>query len=430
MKILHSKRNDDRVELKIEVSVEELNAAFDKAFVKVSKNARVQGFRKGKVPRHLFERHYGREAIIQEGVMIAVNKSYGDALQESQLDVIDHPQNLSVEDYKEETPLSFTLEVDVKPEVKLGKYKGVKASKEDASVDEKLVTEQIDALRENYAEYNTVERGTSEDDIVRVDVAAKAGDAEIASWTRKNVGFKVGNSHYGTDFDAQLNGLKAGESKSFSVNYAADFRVADAAGKTVNFDITVQEVKAKQLPEVTDEFVEKVTKGDIKNVADLTKTIRDELTSRRAQEVENKFHEELIDAICQDSKVKLQPVLVERQIDIKVKEFEQELKKSGITIDKYLRMINKEMATFRESFSEIAEKQLKADLILEAIQTEEKIEASQDDLMAEIRKFNVPNLSTDDDIRAYIEKMPLDGLRSMVERRKTIDFLIEHAKIN
>ena len=241
MKILKSKRKGNTVSLEVQESSEAIEKAIHIAFKKIVKNASVPGFRKGKVPRDIFEKTYGKDMLIEEGVQEAVNKAYQQSILELDLKVIDYPKNLNIGEYKESADISFTCDVDVVPEVKLGKYKGIKIKTDKIKVEKEQIETQINQLKEKAAEYVTVERPIQENDIVRAHTEAKIDDYAYEPWTRKNTGLKVGLGSFGKEFDEQVTGLKNNEVKNFSITYPDTFEIKDIAGKEVHFTVEIAE---------------------------------------------------------------------------------------------------------------------------------------------------------------------------------------------
>lgn len=428
MKVLKNKRTDNVVALQVEIAHSELEKAMEVSFKKVVKSAKVSGFRKGKVPRAIFEKHYGKESIIQEAIFDEVNNAYKQAIVELDLEIIDQPKDLNISEYKENEPVTFDCNVDVKPTVKLGKYKGLKVEKTPDTIEEDKVNEQIDRIRENYADYVETDRAISEDDVIRVKIEANIDETIFEEWTRDNVGVKLGLGTYGEDFDKEVVGLKKGENKTFTSEFKEDFQNKNVAGKTVSFSVTIEEVREKKLPELTDDFVKNTIK-QYDSVENFKEAIRTQLDEQVKKESKNKLHDDLVMGAVENAKLEVQQVLVEREIDNSIRELEMNLKQSGMTIDGYLKMTGKNKDTVRDDFKESAEKRVKAELVLEAISETEEIAVSDDDIKNEIKEWKLPNINTDEEIDNYLKTINMDSIKSMVKSKKTLTFLEENAKI-
>ena len=261
MKVVKSKRNGNTMSLEIEATHEELESKFDGAFKKVSKKATLPGFRKGKVPRKIFEREFGKGSIIQEAIYDVVNDSYKSALEELGLKVIDYPKNVNIEDYKENKPVKFSCDVDVEPDIKLKKYKGLKVEFKEKKAEKDALKKEMDILIGMHATYESVNREAKDEDIVRFNATAAIDDQPFELWSRENQATRLGVKNYGESFDSELVGLQTGDKKTFKVTYDNDFKTVEVQGKTVHFDVEIKEVRERILPELTDELVKKIDKS-------------------------------------------------------------------------------------------------------------------------------------------------------------------------
>jgi trigger factor len=428
MKVLKSKRKDDTYLLEIEESVENVRIAIDAAFQKLTKQVKIPGFRKGKAPKNIVEKHYDKNQVVHDALIDVVNSSYVAAIKELDLKVVDYPKNVDMKEYKAEQPFVFSCDVDVKPEVKLGKYKGLKAKKDAVKVDDNAIQEQIDRTRENYATFESADRAAQDKDVVRFSMEAKIGDEVVASMTKENAGALIGNKIYGEDFDKEILGLKKEDEKSFTVTYLEEYANKDVAGKTVDFKIKMEDVQERVLPELTDEFVEKST--SYKTVEEMKTTLKENMTKQAAQDAEEKVKMELIEQIIEKSKMNTHPSMIEREVDFSLKEFENQILRSGINKEQYLKMINKDDAALREDFKPNAEKRIQQELVLDAISEKESITVSDEDIKEDIKKWNMPEVQTEEQIDAYMKKIDLANVRAYLSNKKTIDFIIENAKIS
>ncbi len=427
MKILKSERQGNQYALEIEESIENLEKAIDKAFHKLKNKVSLPGFRKGKITRSLFEGHFGKDTLIQEGISDAVNNAYFEAIQELNLFVIDHPRNLKIEEYKEAAPLLFSCEVDVKPEVSLGKYTGIEVKRADSKVSDEALDNHIDKVREGYSEYvTTTERPAQKEDILRCQIQALVDGVVFEAWTRQNVGLKIGAGSFGEEFDLRLTGVSINDPKAFSITYPDDFQVSGVAGKAVQFKVEISEIREKKLPELDDIFVQKVSQT--KTVEAYRSQIRDELEKKSKQDAENRFFNDLMEGILKEVKIDLQPVLIEREIDNSVDRFEHSLKESGLTLDQYLGMLKQPYEQFRETYRDAAAQKLKTELILEAIAKKENLKVEEQDILEELKKWNSSIFKSEEDLARFV-KNPTPELTEILLKRKTLAFLESNAKI-
>lgn len=427
MKVLKNSQKDNIVGLEIEVSQDTLEKAFDNAFKKVVKHAKIAGFRKGKVPRSLFEKEYGKEHIVKEGIPEAVNIAYLKAIQELNLQIIDYPKDVKIEEYKENHPLLFSCNVEVQPEVKLGKYKGLKATKEPESAAEEALRAELEKLRDQYAEFQTATRACQENDIIRLHIDASIDGEPLTLWTRQNAAIKLGNSNFGAEFDKELMGLAAEATKEFTITYTDDFATPEVQGKAVAFKTTLVEVREKNLPEMNDELAKKVSQGKQETVDALKESIRVRLNAKAKEDSEIKLKTDLIDQVVEDSQCIVPEVLVKQDIDQKISEYRENMKRSGFTLEQYIGMTGQNMEEFRAGLKADSEKQVKTELVLNALAKELNIKYTEEDLIEEYKKL-LPE-DKRENVLKYFKSINQAGFENMLRQRKTIDFLVENAKI-
>lgn len=428
MKVLKSKQKDNTCFLEIEVGQDSFTTSMDKVFKDIVKHAKVPGFRKGKVPRNVFEKHYGKDILLKDAITDAVNASYLSAIDELKLDVVDYPKNVDIAEYKADTPITFSCEVDVKPEIKVDKYKGIKLEKESTDISEDLIDAQIKHLLNSHVEYKVVDRAIEKEDLLKVNIKATIEGEEFSRWTKQNVGVGVGSSIFSPKFDENLVGKNANEELSFSVNYDDDYYLKDVAGKKVDFTATVTEVKGKNLPELTEEFLKKVTNDQFSTEKDLRKNIRTSLEEQKNKDVEEKSKIDLIEAILEKNKFDIPEGMIHHEMNIDKRYYENTLKQSGSTIDQYLAMMKQTLEDFEAQLKEGATKRVQSQLIIEGVARKEKIEASDDDVSSEIKTLK-PNVETDEQIQDELKKINVEGLKNLIVERKVFEFLIDHAKI-
>lgn len=427
--VIENKRKGHVVSLKIKVMQDEIDASMDIAFKRLVKKAKVQGFRQGKVPRNIFEKQYGKGVIIQEAIPDLVNDAYSQAISSLDLKVVDQPKDVDVPEYKDDGDFTFSCKVDVEPEVKLGKYKGLKVIRKSTEVDQEAVDTQLRQIQESYADFQETDGAAEEESVVLTNVKASVDGAAIEDWTRDNVGVRIGAGYFGPDVDKEIVGLSKGDKKSFSATYADDYPTKEAAGKTVEFDIEVAEVRAKKFPELNDAFAEKASQGQHKTMDDLTNNLKEELSGRLKQESEQDLNGQLMDLVVDNMKVEVPNGMVEREIDFALQQMMNQLRQSNLDMNQYLQAIGKKPEDLREDYREGAEKRVKSELALDAIAIKEKMDVNDEDLEAEIQKWNMPEFKSLEEVKAKGQGFDLENLRRMVKRQKTVAFILENAKI-
>lgn len=426
MNMLSSERQGNRYFLKIEESNEAVEKAIEKAFQKLVKSANVPGFRKGKVPRPVFERYYGSETLYREGIGEAVNTAYVAAVESLGIYVIDYPQNLKVEELKNGEPLVFTCEVEVKPEVTLATYRGVEVKRETTEIKEEDIQAQIDRVREGYADYVEATRSAQSGDILRGQMETTVEGVRYEPWSRQNVGVKVGIGSFGKDFDEQVVGLSVGDKKEFTITYPEDFSVPEVAGKTAQIVFEVSEIREKKLPELSEEFVQKVS--SVKTVQEFRDQVKNELVTKASKEAENKFYESLLEAITKDVQVDIQPLLVEREIEASLERLEGSLKESGLTLDQYRTFTKQSVEELKEAYRASSFNKVKTELTLEAIAAKENMVVTDEELIDEIKKWDMASLKNEQAIQRYLDQVGQEVKETLL-RQKALKFVEAHAKI-
>ncbi len=426
MKILNSSREGNVVHLEIEASPEAIEKHVQKAFRTLSKNVRIPGFRKGHVTQSLFEKHFGRHSLIEEALNTLLNDTYSEAIDLLDLRVVDRPQNIKVSEYKENEPVVFGCDVDVIPAVALGSYEGLQISVSEESITEVAVDAHIAQLIDNYATFEAVSRPAQVGDRLRLDVHATVNEEPVAAWTRSAV-ITLGDAHFGEAVDQSLVGAAAGETIVCEDTFPESHAVSAVSGKTVAFSIVIQEVQVRQLPILDDAFVQKISEAQ--TVADFRADLQQKMSKEATEKNTERRQEALIEALLATTQIELQEVLITREIDHMVSDFEARLKRIRYSLDSYFASSGKTRDEIREGYRESAVRRLKADLALEAVADAENIVISEDSMRAEIRSWDSPELQSDADVEAYLKKIDQRGFKELLKRRKALEALEAKANI-
>ena len=427
MKVLKSKRSGNIIHLEIEASHDEIESKMDGAFKRVSKKAALPGFRKGKVPRKLFEKEYGKEYIIQEAVNDTINETYKNALEELKLSVVDYPKNIDVDEYKENKSIKYRCDVEVEPEIKLKKYKGLKVDFTEKTADDEALQMELDTLVNMYGTYESVDRAAANEDIVRFNSTVTIDEQPFELWSRENQATRLGLANYGETFDTEVTGLKTGDKKSFTVSYPDDFKTQEVAGKTLAFDVEVSEVREKTLPELTDELAKKIEKT-CETVDQLKDHVRKQINDRYETENKNKKEDLIFDALVSENDFELPNAMVEQEINFSLYQFEYSLRQQGMDMKQYQEITKKSAEEMKADLREPSEKRVKLRLILEAIIKKEKIEVSDDDIQSEIDAWKHDTIKTIDDLKNSKEHN-IDTLKNNLIDQKVRELLVSSAKI-
>ena len=427
MKVVKSKRNGNTMSLEVEASHEELESKFDGAFKKVRKKAALPGFRKGKVPRNIFEREFGKEPIIQEAIYDVVNDTYKLAIDELKLKVVDYPKNVDIDEYKENKAITFRCDVDVEPDVKLKKYKGLKVAFTEKKASSEDLQKEMDILIGMHATYESVDREASTDDIVRFNATATINDQPFELWSRENQATRIGVHNYGQAFDDGLVGLRSGDKKTITVDYEDGFKTADVAGKTVVFDIDVKEIRERKNPELTDELVKKIDK-DCSTVKEWKEKLEKELNERLDQDNKQKKDDAVFGALLDENPIEIPSAMIDQEVNMSLMQFEYSMRQQGMDLNQYMSITNKTEEDLRNDVKESSEKRIQLRKLLEAIIEKEKITVSDDDIQTEIESWKNDTIKTIDDLKAS-KQHDVETLKQNLLDQKARDFVVDSAKI-
>ncbi|KMY54935.1 trigger factor [Bacillus sp. FJAT-27231] len=411
--------------LTVEVDAETVNNGLDAAFKKVVKNINVPGFRKGKMPRALFEKRFGVESLYQDALDVILPEAYGKAVEEAGIDPVDRPE-IDIEQMEKGKELIFKATVTVKPEVKLGEYKGLEAEKLSTEVTDEDVQEELTALQKRHAELVVKEDGKVEDgDTVVLDFEGSVDGEVFEGGTAENYSLVIGSGTFIPGFEEQLIGVAAGEEKDVEVTFPEEYHAEELAGKPAVFKVKVHEIKAQELPELNDEFA-KETDEDVETLDELKAKIRTRLEEQKKTAAEQTLRDTLVEKAAANAEIDVPEVMIENEIDRMLQEFTQNLSMQGMNLDLYYQFSGQSEADLRGQMKENAETRVRTSLTLEAIAEAENLEATEEDTEKELSKMAEQfNLSVEDIKKALGN---LDGMQADLKIRKAIEFLVENSK--
>lgn len=412
--------------LTFEVSAEEFDAALDKAFNKVVKTMQIPGFRKGKIPRPIFEKRFGIEALYQDAVDIVLPDAYVKAIDETGIEPIDQP-NVDIEEIEKGKTLIFTANVTVKPEVKLGEYKGLEVEGLDTTVTDEDVDNELQQLRDRHAELVVKEEGAVVDgDTVVMDFEGFLDGEAFEGGKGENHSLEIGSGQFIPGFEEQLVGKEVGVETEIQVTFPEDYHAEDLAGKEATFKVTIHEVKSKELPELDDEFAKDVD-DEVETLAELKNKKKEQLEAEKKQSADNAKREDLINKASDNAEVEIPDVMVETELDRMMREFEQRLQMQGMTLDLYYQFSGQDEAALKEQMREDAAKRVKTNLTLEAIVKAENLEVTDEDVTAELESM-ATMYGTDTEQLKQMLGGNTDAIKEDLLFRKAIDFLVDNSK--
>ncbi len=416
-----------KVEIEVEVPVEEIKTQIDRAIKEMAKSARVPGFRKGKTPRPVLVSHFGKEAILTRTLHDALPLWYEAALDQSAIKPIDSPEldfdNLDEQD----KPYKFKATVPVAPRPKLGKYVGLEAEKEVVEVKDAEVEEPIERMRKRVARLEKINgRPAAAGDFVVIDFAGFVGGEPLEGGSGSDYMLELGSGTFIPGFEDRIAGMEEGQSKKLTLTFPEEYRPENLAGKEVVFDVTAKEIKERVLPELTDEFVAENSEFD--TVEELRDDIRSRMMKAREGAAENLFREQVLEKAVETAEVEIPSVMLEKRSQELAGEFAIALKDSGVTFEHYAEQIGMSAEEVRKGFRNEAERQIKQDLVLDAVAENEVLEVSSDEVEAEIRaQASRRGIDAEKLLKKTQEARREGFVRENLLRRKALDLLAEKA---
>ena len=413
------KLEKSRVALTIETSAEEFEAAVNKAYLKMRGKINVPGFRVGKAPRKIIEKMYGAEVFYEEAVNIILPDAYEAAVKEQELDVVGYPE-VELESCTKDGVV-FKCTVAVYPEVKLGQYKGLEAPKAEVKVVAADVNARLKEMADRNSRLVSVERAVKKGDTADIDFEGFDNGVAFDGGKGENFDLEIGSGSFVPGFEEQLIGMKAGEEKDIDITFPENY-TPELAGKPVVFHVKVNEVKVKEVPALDDEFAKDVSEFD--TLKELKADIKKKLTAERTESAQRAFEDVLMAKVAEGVEADVPHEMVELQAEQMTEGFKQQLASQGIPFDQYLKMTNTTEADFKSQAYGPAEQQVKMDLAISAIVKAENLEATDDEVEAEMKKVADRYGMDLDTVKKYLRP---EEVKEQVIREKVIKLVADNA---
>lgn len=414
--------------LKITLPAEEVNKGFKKAVAKIAGQVNIPGFRKGKAPRNIIEMHYGKEAVKQEAFELVANQCYTEALEQEKLIPVSDPK---VEDsvFEENKDMELTIKVTLKPEVKLGDYKELHVEKEAVEVTDEAVEEQVQGLRSRHAKMVEAEEGAEieKGDFAIIDFAGTVDGEPFSGGEGKGYPLEVGSNSFIPGFEDQLVGKKKGDSTDVDVTFPEEYFVKELAGKQAIFKVNVQDVKRKELPELTDEYV--AANSDCKTVEELRASYKERMQKAAENNAQIAYEKALIDLAVANAEFEVPEIMIEDRVTQMIDEMRMSLEARKLTLEQYMQYSGIDMKQLRERQHDAAVENVKTDLVLDAIAKAENIQVSMEDVDSELSAIASQHGATLEDVKKIIKSNGTMGLLlANILRRKAAHVIIDSAK--
>ncbi|ULO08622.1 trigger factor [Paenibacillus sp. 19GGS1-52] len=412
--------------LEVEVEAERVTAALDKAFNKVVKKANVPGFRKGKVPRPIFESRFGVESLYQDAIDILLPEAYGEAVEQTDIFPVDRPE-VDIEQFAKGQPFIFKAKVTVKPEVKLGEYKGLEVPVQKAEVTEEEMAAELARLQERHAELVVIEEGTAiNGDIAVIDFDGSVDGVQFEGGQAERHSLELGSNSFIPGFEEQVVGMGTGDLKDVEVTFPDTYHAENLQGKVAVFKVKLHEIKRKQLPELDDEFAKDVS--EFETLEEYSADLKAQLESRKQDELKGVRENAVVDLAASNAEVEIPESMIASEVETMVRDFDNRLRQQGMNMDMFLSFSGQTREDLQNQMKGDAEKRVRNNLVLEVIAKQENIEVSEEEVTQELADMAESFKRTPDEIRNILAANgTLNSLNDEISLRKTIEFLVSNS---
>ncbi len=419
-------KNANEVKLEITVEAEKFDEAIKKVYFKSAKYFNIPGFRKGKAPMQIVEKYYGKEIFYEDAFNEVAQDALEEAVEENKLEIVSRP-DIEVTQIEKGKDLIFEAIMQTKPEVKLGKYKGIEIKKVEYNVTDEDIEHELGHMQEHNSRLISIEdRPVESGDIATIDFEGFADGKAFEGGKAEGHELEIGSNSFIPGFEDQVIGMKIDEEKDIQVKFPEEYFSKDLAGKDATFKVKVHEIKKKELPELDDEFAKDVSEFD--TLKELKESIKEKQQKQNDEKAKYETQEAVIKAVCEDIQVEIPSGMIESEIDNMLKDIEQRLSYQGLKLEQYLQMMGKTEEEMKKEYEPQAIDAIKSRLALEAVIKAEKIEATDEEIDEKLKemaknygKENDEEFLKNENVRNYLKQ----GLAS----EKAIDFLVENAKI-
>lgn len=418
-------KNNNELKLEFTIEAKKFDEAIMKVYAKSAKYFNVPGFRKGKAPFNIVERMYGDEIFYEDAFNELVPSIYEKEIEENEIEAVSKP-DIHIVNMKKGEDLVFTATVQTKPEVTLGKYKGVEIKKVEYPVTDEDVEHELSHMQEHNARTITVEdRPVKEKDIAVIDFEGFVDGKPFEGGKAEKHELEIGSKTFIPGFEDQVIGMKVDEEKDIKVKFPEDYFSKDLAGKDATFKVKLHEIREKKLPELDDEFAKDVSEFD--TLAELKASIKEKKQSENENRAKHETEDLAIEAVSKETKIDIPSGMIENEVDAMIRDMEQQLAYQGIKLEQYLQIMNKTRKDIEDNYKEQAEKNVKSRLILEEIIKAEKLEASKEEVDAKIKEMATSygkkeeELSKNEALKEYIA--------NNIKTEKAIELIVKNAKI-
>ena len=417
--------NANEVKLEITVEAEKFENAMKKVYFQNAKYFNIPGFRKGKAPMNIVEKYYGAQIFYEDAFNEVASEAYEEALDENKIEVVSRP-TVDIVQMEKGKDLIFTAVAQTKPEVELGKYKGIDLKKVEYTVEDKDIEHELGHMQEHNSRLISIDdRALEQGDIATIDFEGFVDGVAFDGGKAEGHELEIGSGAFIPGFEDQIIGMKIDDEKEITVTFPKEYFSKDLAGKEAMFKVKLHEIKKKELPKLDDEFAKDVSEFD--TLKELKASIKERLEKDNAQKAKYETEEAAIKAVCEKVKVDIPSGMIDMEVENMLKDFEQRLSYQGLKMEQYLKMIGKTEEEVKKEYEPQAIDAIKSRLTLEAIIKAEKLEATEKEITEKLEEMaknygkKVEEISDNENLKKYIK----EG----IESEKAIDFIVKNAKI-
>lgn len=413
--------NKNEKEIVVKIEGADWEKALDEAFKKANKKAKIAGFRPGKAPKNVYIKHYGKESLYYEASNKAIEMAYDKVLEDnSDLDIVSEPV-VAIENI-DDNGITYKFTLTLKPEVKLGKYKGLKVKKEKVTVTKEEINHSIDHMREHYKENVSKDGKVENGDIAVIDFEGFKDGEAFKGGKGENYSLEIGSNTFIPGFEEQVIGMSAGEEKDIDLTFPEDYHAEDLKGAKVTFKVKVNEVKQVVIPELDKEFFEDLGMEGIDSKESLEAQVKENITAQKEREAEDKYINDLLVEIAKTTEIDVPEAMINDELNRMVKEYAQHLQMQGISIDQFYKFANMTEDKLKEEYKESATKRVTDRLIIDAIMAKEKIEATDEEIDALALEYATKYQMTKEEFK---NQFGIEVLNYEVKIKKVFELLKE-----
>jgi len=417
--------NTNELKLIFNIPAEVFDEGMKKVYSKTAKYFNIPGFRKGKAPMALVERTYGSEIFYEDTFNEIVPEIFDKEVKENNLEIVSKP-DIDIKEIGKGKELVFTAIVQVKPEVKLGKYKGVSLEKIEYNVTDEDIQKELEQMADRNSRLVSVENEpVAEKDIAVIDFEGFVDGVPFEGGKAEMHELEIGSKTFIPGFEDQVIGMKVDEERDIQVKFPDEYFSKELAGKDATFKVKLHEIKRKELPELDDEFAKDVSEFD--TIEELKNSIKEKLEEENTNKAKYETEDKAIQAVCDATELDIPSGMIETEIDNMMKDIETRLSYQGLNMKSYLQMIGKTEEDMRKEYEEQAKKQVKSRLVLEAIVEAEKLEASQEEVEEKVKEM-ATNYGRDAEELMKNEQL-VNYIKDSMKAEKAVKFVVDNAKI-